>query len=496
MPLILGLDVGSSSVKACLLNGDTGRLLAEAESPGTEMEISSPSPGWAEQDPELWWRHVKLSVRMLRKDFNFIPADVKAVGVSYQMHGLVLAGRENRVLRPAIIWCDSRAVDAGKKAMEKIGRAACFNSLLNLPGNFTASKLKWVMDHEPGIFKKTRSFMLPGDYIAMKLTGRIQTTVPGLSEGVFWDFKKWEISGDVIEAFGFPPKIFPPVVPTFSIHGSLTGEAAEELGLTRNAVVSYRAGDQPNNAFSMKALSPGEVAATAGTSGVVYAVSEKHVLDKHSRLNVFSHVNDSPEAPRLGVLLCVNGAGISYGWLRRNMVKGTGYNKMNCLGMEAPPGAGGVMFFPFGNGAERTLGNVEPGAAFAGVKFNSHGEKHLIRAVQEGVAFALNYGIDIMKKAGVSPLTCRAGLSNMFMSKLFRTALTCASGLGLELYSTTGAQGAARGAGYGAGIFKSIEDAFRGLESDRTEEPSPGLKEAYGEAYHRWKSYLEEKILG
>lgn len=496
MPLILGIDLGSSSVKACLLNSDTGRPLAEAESPGTEMEISSPSLGWAEQDPELWWHHLRISVRMLKKAFNFIPADVKAVGVSYQMHGLVLVDRKNRVLRPAIIWCDSRAFDAGEKAQKKIGRAACFQSLLNLPGNFTASKLRWVMDNEPEIYRKVHRFMLPGDYLAMRMTGLVRTTAPGLSEGIFWDFKKREVSRAVMEAFGFSPKIFPPVVPTFSRQGTLTAGAAEELGLTRDAVVSYRAGDQPNNAFSLKVLSHGEVAAAAGTSGVVYAVSEKRVMDKKSRLNVFSHVNDSSEARRLGVLLCVNGAGILYGWLRRNIAKGADYNKLNCLGMEIPPGAGGVMCFPFGNGAERTLGNADPGAAFSGVRFNCHDERHLIRAAQEGVVFALNYGIEIMKEAGLDPSFCRAGLSNMFLSKLFRTAFTNTSGLGLELYRTGGAQGAARGAGVGSEIFASEREAFRGLEPDKTEQPSPGLEEAYGEAYGRWKSYLEEKLLG
>lgn len=494
MPLLLGFDVGSSSVKACLLNAETGRPLFDAASPDEEMEILSPGPGLAEQSPELWWLHMKRCVNKIKKGFNFDPADVKAVGVSYQMHGLVLINRKYEVLRPAIIWCDSRAVDSGREAEKKIGRAECFRSLLNLPGNFTASKLKWVMDNEPKIYKKTFKFLLPGDYVALRMTGEAATTVSGLSEGIFWDFKKRELSGAVLDGFGFPRKIFPGTVPVFGAQGVLTREAAGELGLKKGTAVSYRAGDQPNNAFSLGALNPGDVAATAGTSGVVYAVSEKNICDKKSRVNVFSHVNDSSESPRNGVLLCVNGAGILYSWLRRNIARGASYNKMNCLGLEAPAGAEGVMCFPFGNGAERTLGNLDPGAMITGLKFNSHGEKHIIRAAQEGIVFALNYGIDLMRGMGIRPSSCRAGMANMFKSRLFREAFTNTVGVRLELYNTGGAAGAARGAGLGAGIFKTFEEAFSGLDRAEVEEPDGELSRIYAEAYEKWKSFLDSHL--
>ncbi len=496
MPLLLGVDVGSSSVKACLLNADTGRPLASAASPDNEMEIKSPRPGWAEQSPELWWSNLKIAIARIKKKFNFDPSDIKAVGISYHMHGLVLTGRNGEVLRPAIIWCDSRAVDTGAIAEKKIGSAKCFRSLLNTPGNFTASKLKWVMDNEPEVFRRVKKFLLPGDFIAMKMTGDAKTTSSGLSEAVLWDFRKREPSSLVIDHFGFSRKIFPSLTPVFSDQGKLTGEAAKELGLAAGTAVSYRAGDQPNNAFTLGALNPGDAVAAAGTSGVVYAVTDKNLHDKKSRVNVFSHVNDSPENLRRGVLLCVNGAGILYSWIRRRIVKGASFNKMNCLAMEAPAGSGGLMMFPFGNGSERTLGNIEPGAMLYGLKFNSHDERHLIRAAQEGIVFALSYGIEIMKDMGMDLRSCRAGDANMFQSRLFSRTFADTTGMKLSIYNTDGAQGAARGAGMGAGIFKSFEEAFKGLEAERVEEPGGEFCELYSDAYRRWKQVLESCIIG
>ncbi len=491
MSLLLGIDVGSSSVKTSILNTSTGRSLASAMSPEREMQISAPFPGWAEQHPSLWWDNLKLCINKLKMSFNFDASDIKAIGVTYQMHGLVLVDRKMRVLRPAIIWCDSRAVENGVEVQKALGRSECFKSLLNLPGNFTASKLKWVKDNEPEVFQKAHKFMLPGDYIALKMTGRAATTPPGLSEGIMWDYRKKALSLELLDKLEISPKLAPDIVPVFSVQGELTKEAADELGLGKDTPVSYRAGDQPNNAFSLGVLDPGDIAASAGTSGVLYGVTQKTVCDRKSRVNVFLHVNDSPDKPRQGVLACVNGAGILYSWIRKNIVKGANYNTMNCLAMEVPPGSRGVMCFPFGNGAERTLLNCDPGAFITGLNFNTHDERHIIRASIEGVVFALNYGLEIMREMKMEPLSCRAGKGSMFLSQLFRTVFTNTSGLRLDVYDTDGAEGAARGAGIGASVFKSVEDAFAGLYPEEFQEPDEELSGLYGEAYGRWKSFVE-----
>lgn len=495
MALLFGYDVGSSSIKATLMDAETGKVLASATSPDKEMEIVAKKAGWAEQHPETWWEHVKNTTAQIKGKVQFDPADVTAIGISYQMHGLVCVDKRQQVLRPSIIWCDSRAVEIGQKAAKDIGAAKCLKRLFNLPGNFTASKLKWVMDNEPKLYAKIDKVLLPGDYVAMKMTGDIKTTPSGLSEGIMWDFEKDQLAQFVLKNYGISSDLIAETVPTFSVQGELTAAAASELGLAAGTVVSYRAGDQPNNALSLSVLKPGEIAVTAGTSGVVYGVTDKKDYDKKSRVNVFVHVNHTEKKPRYGVLLCVNGTGILNSWLKHHFVGGAGldYPQMNDLAATVPVGSEGLAILPYGNGAERTLENRNTGASMHGWNFNIHKKAHVLRAAQEGIVFALNYGLEIMRDMGIKLKTVKAGNANMFLSPLFAEAFATISGATVELYNTDGSQGAARGAGIGAGLYQRPEDAFVGLEPVRKVAPNKKLTGAYEDAYAQWESYLKQQ---
>jgi xylulokinase len=493
MGLLIGYDVGSSSVKASLLDAQTGSSLASATSPDKELEIIAKKPGWAEQDPNTWWEHVKKATAKLKSKTSFDPADVKAIGISYQMHGLTLVDKNFNVLRPAIIWCDSRAVEIGNKALKEIGEEKCLSHLLNSPGNFTASKLKWIKDNEPQIFSKIHKMMLPGDFVAMKMTGEIKTTPSGLSEGIMWDFKEQNLAKIVLDNYGIPKNLVADIVPTFSQQGQLTKEAADELGLKTSTIVSYRGGDQPNNALSLNVLNPGEIATTAGTSGVVYGITAQTEYDPKSRVNTFVHVNHEPKNPRYGVLLCLNGTGILNSWLKHN-TGSDDYREMDQMAAQIPVGSDGLVILPYGNGAERTLENKNIGASFHGLNFNIHKRPHLLRAAQEGIVFALNYGVEIMRKVGVKSGTVRAGYANMFMSPLFSEAFATVTNSVVELYNTDGSVGAARGAGIGAGIYKGPAEAFVGLTPVKKIEPNKKLTAAYADSYKNWLSVLTSAL--
>jgi len=492
---LLGYDVGSSSVKASLINAESGRSVASAFYPKKEMKIAAPKPGWAEQNPDQWWSNLKLATNDVMQSAEIDPSSIKSIGIAYQMHGLVLVDKDYNLLRSSIIWCDSRAVSYGDHAMEKLGQDRCLSHLLNSPGNFTASKLSWVIMNEPEIYEKAYKFMLPGDYIAMKLTGEISTTISGLSEGIMWDFQENSLADFLLDYYGIHQHLVPDIVPTFSEQGRLSSAAAEELGLVPGIRIAYRAGDQPNNAFSLNVLNPGEIAATAGTSGVVYGVSDEVKYDPLSRVNTFAHVNHSPELNRLGVLLCINGTGIQYSWLRQHLAqREMNYPALNDLAMEAPIGSDGLLMLPFGNGAERMLGNKDVGATVKNINFNIHNSAHLVRAAQEGVAFSMHYGMEILKEIGINPTVIRAGWANMFLSKIFRETLAEISGATIELYDTDGSVGAANGAGIGSGIFGSFEEAFENLNRRMVVEPTNIEPERYKEAYRHWTEVLDKCI--
>ena len=489
---LLGYDIGTSSVKASLVDVTTGQSVASAQYPDAEAPITANQPGWAEQEPEMWWEELKQATKRV-----FAIADVKkeisAIGISYQMHGLVCVDKEGKPLRPSIIWCDGRAVPYGNAAFEAIGGENCLSHLLNSPGNFTAAKLAWVKDNEPELFAKIHKIMLPGDYIAMKLSGGVMiTTVSGLSEGMFWDFKNNEVSKDVMNYFGFPQDIIADIVPTFAVQSKVCAAVAAELGLPEGCPIAYRGGDQPNNALSLNVMKPGEIAATGGTSGVVYGVLGEVNYDPKSRVNTFAHVNHNQPDTRLGVLLCINGTGILNAWMKRTVApEGISYPAMNDLAETAPVGAEGLSIIPFGNGAERVLQNQNPGASVHGINFNIHTKAHMLRAAQEGIAFSFAYGMEIMKGMGMDIKTIKAGHANLFLSPLFRRTLANVTDATIELYETDGSVGAAKGAGIGAGIYKDSDEAFATLKHFGTEKPEADTA-AYKEAYKRWKAALEK----
>lgn len=489
MKYLLGIDLGSSSIKASLVDANSGATAAAAQSPKEEMAMKAVQPGWAEQEPDLWWEHARNAIHASLKAAKVSSSDIVAIGISYQMHGLVCVDKNKKVLRPSIIWCDSRAVPYGQDALAKLGETYCLGNLLNSPGNFTASKLKWVKENEPEIFSKIDKIMLPGDYLAMRLTGEIVTTASGLSEGILWDFKQGKVADKLLEHYGFSASVIPSIVPTFSIQGKLLKDVAADLGLAEGTPVSYRAGDQPNNAFSLNVVNPGETAATAGTSGVIYSVTEKNAYDPKSRVNTFMHVSEGNN----GVLLCVNGTGILNSWLRKNS-GGVPYDQMNQLASTAPIGSDGLVILPFGNGAERILENKEIGASVEGLNFNIHSQAHLFRAAQEGIVYSLGYGFDILKNMGLKTNVIRAGKANMFLSPLFREAFVNTIGAQLELYDTDGAKGAALGAGKGAGLYKTFPDTFKGLKKLHVEEPQKAKTEQYATAYSKWTKQLNDKL--
>jgi xylulokinase len=492
---LLGYDIGSSSVKASIVDAQTGACAATAFYPKEEMVIKAVQSGWAEQDPEMWWQNLKLATKQVLSESGIKPSEIKAIGISYQMHGLVIVDKDQKVLRPSIIWCDSRAVPVGEKAFNDIGNKHCLEHLLNSPGNFTASKLKWVKNNEPQVFDKIYKMMLPGDYIAMKLTGVINSTISGLSEGMLWDFKNNNLADFLLNHYGIHKDMIPDLVPTFSEQGKVTASAAEELGIAAGTVIAYRAGDQPNNALSLNVLNPGEIAATAGTSGVVYGVSEIVKYDPQSRVNTFAHVNHTNKQNRLGVLLCVSGTGILNSWMKKNVVpSGASYEDMNKMASEIPVGSEGLSVLPFGNGAERLLGNKNPGAIIDGLNFNMHNRNHLIRASQEGIVFSFKYGMDVMQEIGIKPAVIRAGYANMFLSQIFRNTLANVSGATIELYDTDGSQGAAKGAGVGAGVYKSFTEAFSSLKKLSTVEPDKSQQQMSLNAYDAWKKALLKNI--
>lgn len=491
---LLGFDIGSSSVKVSLMNGENGQSVASSFYPKQEMKITAHQAGWAEQEPELWWTNLKLALADVLTESKVNPENIHSIGISYQMHGLVMVDKNRQVLRPSIIWCDSRAAIYGDKAFEEIGGQRCLSSLLNSPGNFTASKLKWVKENEPAIFDRLHKIMLPGDFIAMKLSGDIKTTVSGLSEGIMWDFRQNSVASFLFDNFGFSNEIIPEIVPTFSVQGKVSEAAAKELGLSTKTTISYRAGDQPNNALSLNVLNPGEIAATAGTSGVVYGVSEEIKYDPLSRVNTFAHVNHTSVHPRLGVLLCINGTGILNAWLKRMVGENLSYEEMNLLASEISIGSNGLSVLPFGNGAERVLNNKNIGSVLGGINFNIHQKGHLLRAAQEGIVYSFNYGMEVMQQIGINASVIRAGKANMFLSPIFRDTLAGITGATIELYNTDGSVGAARGAGVGSGYYKSFSEAFSNLKKLETIVPDISRKAEYEDAYNNWKTELEKAI--
>ena len=491
---LVGYDIGSSAIKAALFDVNQNKTLGVVQYPDSEMDMISRQSGWAEQQPEVWWQDFMFATRNLLSKTGVKSEEIKGIGISYQMHGLVLVDKEHHVLRPSIIWCDSRGVAIGDRAFDELGPQYCLENLLNSPGNFTASKLKWVKDNEPEIYDKTYKFMLPGDFIVLRLTGDISTTIPGLSEGILWDFEKKRISKDLMEYYGFDSGIVPGTSPVFGIHGYVSNQAAEITGLKAGTPVSFRAGDQPTNALALNVMKPNEIAATSGTSGVVYGVVDKPFFDQKSRINSFAHVNYEENFDRIGVLLCLNGAGIQYSWMKHQIARSDrNYSDMERMVSTVPVGSDGLCILPFGNGAERMLENKNVNSHIFNVQFNRHNRGHLYRAALEGVAFSFVKGIKLLEEMGLNVGVLRVGNDNMFRSEAFSTTIATMLDCHIEVVDTTGAIGAARAAGVATGVYSSLEEALRGINTFKIYEPKLN-RTLCTQAYTYWESCLERVL--
>ncbi|CAH8295853.1 xylulokinase [Mariniflexile fucanivorans] len=486
----LGLDIGSSSIKAALVEIETGKSLGVVQEPKEEMGMYAQKNGWAEQKPNDWWKHICNAITSLKKQYNISRTQIKGIGISYQMHGLVLVDKKGDLLRKSIIWCDSRAVEIGNTAFNAIGNDKCASQLLNSPANFTASKLKWVKENEPDIYNQIYKFMLPGDYIAYKFSNTINTTISGLSEGIFWDFKNDSLADFLLEHYGIDEALVPDIVETFGVQSLVDKKGEAESGIAAGTPIYYRAGDQPNNALSLNVFNPGEVAATGGTSGVVYAVTDSLSAKESSRVNNFAHVNyKKGDAPRIGKLLCINGAGIQYRWLLNNLAVSS-YEEMNNLASEIAVGSDGVCLIPFGNGAERMLNNKEIGTRMVNINLNNHHKGHMCRAALEGIAFSFVYGMEILKSDGIKASVIRAGNDNLFRSEIFANTVATLIEQEIEIYNTTGAIGAARAASLHIGDFEAFGKTIMDNDHVMTFMPFKD-KQPYIEAYKNWKKELE-----
>jgi len=486
----LGLDIGSSSIKAALVEIETGKSLGVVQEPKEEMGMFAIKNGWAEQKPDDWWKHVCNAITALKRQYNISRTHIKGIGISYQMHGLVVVDVDGKPLRKSIIWCDSRAVEIGNEAFSDVGVDKCSSQLLNSPANFTASKLKWVKENEPDVYSQIHKFMLPGDYIAYKFSNTINTTISGLSEGVFWDFKKDCVADFLLKHYGIDKALVPDIVETFGVQSKVDEKGEAESGIAAGTPIYYRAGDQPNNALSLNVFNPGEVAATGGTSGVVYAVTDSLSAKESSRVNNFAHVNYQKGDPaRIGKLLCINGAGIQYRWLLNNLEVGS-YEEMNNLALEVPVGSDGVCLIPFGNGAERMLNNKEIGTRILNINLNNHNKGHICRAALEGIAFSFVYGMEILKSDGIEASVIRAGNDNLFRSEIFANTVATLIEQEIEIYNTTGAIGAARAANLHKGDFEAFGKVIMDNDHVMTFLPFKE-KQPYLSAYKNWKKELE-----
>jgi len=490
--LLLGIDIGTSSVKVSVVDADSQQCIVSTSYPETESEIISKQAGWAEQSPSMWWEHTQQAILKANATKKYHSAEIGAIGISYQMHGLVTLDKKGNVLIDSFISFVSRSVEIGNKSFDEIGPSTCLQHLLNSPGNFTASKLAWVKQNEPELYEKIDKIMLPGDYIALQFTGTATTSISSLSEGVFWDFVKNELSEDVFNYFGFSKSIIPEIKDVFSEHGKLSAPIASTLSLTAGIPVTYKAGDQPNNALSLNVLEAGEVAATAGTSGVIYGVSDQLTFDPQSRINTFAHVNHTKNQKRLGVLLCINGTGILNRWMK-NATGNPTYQQMNEAAQKIAVGSNGLFILPFGNGTERMLENKIAGEHVNNLDLNIHTNAHLYRASQEGITFAFRYGLDIMKENKMNPSIIRAGRANMFLSDVFTNSFVNTLNIPVDLYNCDGSVGAAIGAGIGAKVYSTAKEAFVHTKPLATIEPDASAKQ-YDELYEQWKVLLEKSL--
>ncbi|MFL6335582.1 MAG: xylulokinase [Pyrinomonadaceae bacterium] len=455
---LLGIDVGTGGSRALVVD-ESGRVVASAT---VEHEpFASPRTGWAEQDARDWWRASEAAVREVLQADGVSAEEIACVGLTGQMHGAVLLDERDEPLRPSIIWCDVRTHEQCRALTEQVGAERLIQLVSNpaLEG-FTLPKMLWVREREPEVWGRVRSVLLPKDYVRLRLTGEKATDVADASGTLLFDVTHRKWSDEMLELAGLDRSLLPRAFESSEITGRVSAEGAKATGLLEGTPVVAGAGDQAAGAVGMGIVRPGAVSATIGTSGVVFAATDRPALDPKGRVHTFCHA--VPE--RWHVLGVSQGAGLSLRWFRDQFGAGAddGRDPYERLGEEAdtvPPGADGVLWAPYLMG-ERTP-HLDPHARAALVGLNaSHRRAHVVRAILEGVAFSLRDTFTIFEEMGVPVESIRLGGGGA-RSRVWRQIQADVYGREVELVEADegAAYGAALLAGVGGGAWTSVDDA-------------------------------------
>ena len=450
---VLGIDVGTGGTRAVLLD-QAGRVLGAATAEHAPM--ASPQLGWAEQDPRDWWRAARIAIRECLVKASAKANEVAAIGLSGQMHGLVMLDENGEVLRPALLWCDQRTEKECQGITERVGAKRLIELVANpaLTG-FTLPKIWWVRAHEPQVWARARSLMLPKDYVRFKLTGARATDVADASGTLLFDVVNRRWSSEMLQASDLQPEILPQVFESPEITGRVSKDGAAASSLQEGTPVVAGGGDQAAGAVGMGIVEPGNVSATIGTSGVVFAATSRPVVEPQGRIHTFCHAIPG----RWHVMGVTQGAGLSLRWFRDQFCVGASYDELMKEAAAAPAGADGLLWTPYLMG-ERTP-HLDPNARGALVGLTAqHTRAHVIRAILEGVAFSLRDTFTIFRDLGVPVKSIRLGGGGA-RSPLWQQIQADVYGMRVDLIAAEegAAYGAALLAGVGAGVWPSVETA-------------------------------------
>jgi xylulokinase len=450
---VLGIDVGTGGTRAVLLD-QAGRVLGAATAEHAEM--ASPQLGWAEQDPRDWWRAAQVAIGECLTAAGATGPEVFAVGLSGQMHGLVLLDGAGEVVRPALLWCDQRTEEECREITERVGAKRLIELVANpaLTG-FTLPKIWWVRKHELELWSRVRSIMLPKDYVRFKLTGARATDVADASGTLLFDVVRRRWSAEMLEASDLRAEILPKVFESPEITARVTKDGAAASGLREGTPVVAGGGDQAAGAVGMGIVAPGNVSATIGTSGVVFAATSDPVVEPKGRIHTFCHAIPG----RWHVMGVTQGAGLSLRWFRDQFAGGASYDTLMIEAAAAPAGSDGLLWAPYLMG-ERTP-HLDPNARGALVGLTAqHTRAHVIRAILEGVAFSLRDTFTIFRELGVPVKSIRLGGGGA-RSYLWQQVQADIYGMPVDLVAAEegAAYGAALLAGVGAGVWPSVDAA-------------------------------------
>jgi xylulokinase len=457
MAFVLGIDVSTTATKAVLVD-EAGAVRAIGTA---DYDFLSPRPLWSEQRPELWWDGTQVAVRAALSGAGVRAEDVAAVGLTGQMHGLVLLDRDEQVLRPAILWNDQRTAAECELIRQLVGP----ERLIQITGNdaltgFTAPKLVWVRDHEPEVWARVAHVLLPKDYVRLKLTGVHAVDVADGAGTLLFDLAQRTWSPEVTGALGIDPAWLPPTFEGPAVTGALSAAGAAATGLLAGTPVVAGGGDQAANGIGLGVIGPGTTALSLGTSGVVFAPTDRPIFDPLGRVHAFCHAVPG-RWHFMSVMLSAAG---SLRWFRDTLAPGAAFGELAAAAGEVPAGSDGLVFLPYLSGERSPYPDPAARAAFVGLTLG-HDRRHLTRAVLEGVAFGLRDGLDLMIGAGMAaPAQIRASGGGI-ASPLWRQIL--ADVLDAEIATVNTTEGAASGAALlaavGAGWYRDVESAVAAL---------------------------------